>query len=174
MAMIKSSIHISVRFQQKLAGLLERVNRVLCNLKTSNMFATSGVVAFSPEGGLRYALAGHLPILRLRDGKIELLSETNLPLGILPETEFKSASCEMTKGDVLVLVTDGLTEVSGQDGEELGLSEISRALCDCDSNSPKEIAEKLLRTVDRASPQRDDQSLLIIRCLSSQQLATGN
>jgi hypothetical protein len=167
MAMIKSSIHSTLRFQQKLAGLLEEVNRVLCNLKTSNMFATCGVIAFSPEGGLRYALAGHLPILRLSDQRIELLSDTNLPLGILAETEFKSASCEMKKGDVLVVVTDGLTEVSAQDGEELGLSAISSVLRDCDGDPPQKIAEKLLRMVNRGSPQRDDQSLLIIRCLGN-------
>jgi serine phosphatase RsbU (regulator of sigma subunit) len=167
MAMIKSSIHSTLRFQQKLDGLLEEVNRVLCSLKTSNMFATCGVVAFSPETGLRYALAGHLPILRLSDQKIELLSETNLPLGILAETEFKAASCEMRKGDVLVLVTDGLTEILGRDGEELGLTQISQALRDCNGHPPRKIAEEILRRVNRGSPQRDDQSLLIVRCLSN-------
>jgi hypothetical protein len=167
MAMIKSSIHSTLRFEQKLHGLLEEVNRVLCNLKTANMFATCGVVAFSPEGGLLYALAGHLPILRLRDRKVDLLSETNLPLGILAGTEFKAAPCEMKNGDVLVLVTDGLTEVSGQNGEELGLGEISRALSDCDGDPPRKIAEKILRAVSRGSPQRDDQSLLVVRCLGN-------
>jgi sigma-B regulation protein RsbU (phosphoserine phosphatase) len=116
---------------------------------------------------LLYALAGHLPILRLRDRKVDLLSETNLPLGVLPGTEFKAAPCEMKKGDVLVLVTDGLTEVSGQNGEELGLGEISRALSDCDGDPPRKIAEKILRAVSRGSPQRDDQSLLVVRCLSN-------
>ena len=167
MAMIKSSIHSTLRFEQKLHGLLEEVNRVLCNLKTANIFATCGVVAFSPEGGLVYALAGHLPILRLRDRKVDLLSETNLPLGILAGTEFKAAPCEMNKGDVLVLVTDGLTEVSGQNGEELGLGEISRALSDCDGDPPRKIAEKILCAVSRGRPQRDDQSLLVVRCLSN-------
>ena len=167
MAMIKSSIHSTLRFEQKLHGLLEEVNRVLCNLKAANMFATCGVVAFSPEGGLRYALAGHVPILRLHDQKVELLSESNLPLGILAGTEFKSALCEMKKGDVLALVTDGLTEASGEGGEELGLGEISRALSDCDGDPPRKIAERILRAVSRGSPQRDDQSLLIIRYLGN-------
>jgi hypothetical protein len=165
MAMIKSSIHTTLRFQPKLDGLLEEVNRVLCDLKTANMFATCGVIAYSPEGGLRYALAGHLPILRLRDQKIELLSESNLPLGIVAETGFKAAPCEMKKGDVLVVVTDGLTELPGRDGEELGLSQISQALRGCDGDSPRKIADEILRGVNRGSPQRDDQSLLVVRRL---------
>jgi sigma-B regulation protein RsbU (phosphoserine phosphatase) len=167
MAMIKSSIHTTLRFQPKLDGLLEEVNRVLCDLKTANMFATCGVIAFSPEGGLRYALAGHLPILRLRDRKIEVLSESNLPLGVVPDTGFKAASCGMETGDVLVVVTDGLTEILGRDGEELGLSQIAQVLRDCDGHSPRRIAEEILRGVNRGSPQRDDQSLLVVRCVSN-------
>jgi len=73
-------------------------------------------------------LAGHLPILRLRDRKIEMLSESNLPLGIVPDSRFRAISCEMLKGDVLVVVTDGLTEVAGKDGEEHGFRWISEAL----------------------------------------------
>src|SRR5215472_6377757 len=117
MAMVKSAIHTALRFHPKADGLLEAVNWVLCSLKATNMFATCGLIAFSQEHGLRYALAGHLPILRLRDQTIEMLSEGNLPLGIVPEGKFEATPCEMTKGDVLVVVTDGLTEVTDQDGE---------------------------------------------------------
>src|SRR5258708_5359283 len=127
------------------------------------MFATCGLIAFSPEYGLRYALAGHLPILRLRDRKIEMLSESNLPLGIVPDSRFHATSCEMLKGDVLVVVTDGLTEVTDKNGEEHGFRWISEALIEHGSRPAKEIAEKILQIVSQHGARNDDQSLLVVR-----------
>jgi sigma-B regulation protein RsbU (phosphoserine phosphatase) len=166
MAMIKSAIHTALRFRPKTDGLLEAVNWVLCSLKATNMFATCGLIAFSPEYGLRYALAGHLPILRLRDQAIDMLSEGNLPLGIVPEGKFEAKPCEMRKGDVLVVVTDGLTEVSGQDGEEHGFRHISQALRDHGDRPSKEIAGQILDSTNGRRAPSDDQSLLIVRRLA--------
>jgi len=166
MAMIKSAVHTALRFRPKADGVLEAVNRVLCSLKATNMFATCGLLAFSPEHGLRYALAGHLPILRLRDQAIEMLSESNLPLGISPDGNFQAIPCETKKGDVLVVVTDGLTELSGQDGEEHGFRRISQALRDHGGRSAREIAGQILRSTNGSKAPSDDQSLLIVRCLA--------
>jgi hypothetical protein len=163
MAMIKSSIHTALRFQPRADGLLEEVNRVLCSLKATNMFATCGLIAFSPEHGLRYALAGHLPILRLRDRKIEMLSESNLPLGIVSDSRFSATACEMLKGDILVVVTDGLTEMAGKDGEEHGFRWISQALIEHGARPAREIATEILKAVNQRGTRNDDQSLLIVR-----------
>jgi len=168
MAMIKSSVHTALRFQPQLDGLLEEVNRVLCSLKATNMFATCGVIAFSPERGLRYALAGHLPILHLRGQEIGRLCESNVPLGVIPDAKFTATSCELEKGDVLVVVTDGLTEASGKDGEELGLTCISQALRESGSRPAKEIATQILAEVQERGKQSDDQSLLIVRRIAGQ------
>jgi len=163
MAMIKSSVHTALRFQPQLDGLLEEVNRVLCSLKATNMFATCGMIAFSPEHGLRYALAGHLPILHLRGREIDLLREGSLPLGIVPSGKFQAISCELKEGDVLVVLTDGLTEVSGKNGEELGLDWISQALRENGPRPAKEIAAQILAAVQGRGKQSDDQSLLVVR-----------
>lgn len=166
MAMVKSAIHTALRFRPKTDGLLEAVNWVLCSLKATNMFATCGLIAFSPEHGLRYALAGHLPILRLHGRAIEMLSEGNLPLGIASESKFEATPCEMTKGDVLVVVTDGLTEIFEEDGEEHGFSRISQALRDHSECPAKEIAGRILSSTNGRGTPSDDQSLLIVRRLA--------
>jgi serine phosphatase RsbU (regulator of sigma subunit) len=97
---------------------------------------------------------------------IEMLSEGNLPLGIVPEGKFEATPCEMTKGDVLVVVTDGLTEVSDQDGEEHGFRHISQVLRDHGDFPTKEIAEQILSSANGRTAPSDDQSLLIVRCLA--------
>ena len=164
MAMIKSSIHTAFEHQPDGGCLLEVVNRVLCSLEVRHMFATCGLIAFSPERGLQYALAGHLPILCLHGPAIETLSETNLPLGIFPGVKFEASSCEMKKGDLLVIVTDGLTEVTAADGEELGFRGISKVLLMNGDRPIREVAEEILETASKGT-RSDDQTLLLVRCV---------
>lgn len=164
MAMIKSSIHTALQHQPDAGYLLEVVNQVLCSLEVRHMFATCGLIAFSPERGLQYALAGHLPILRLDGQTIETLSETNLPLGIFPGIKFEAFSCEMKKGDLLVIVTDGLTEVTATDGEELGFRDISKVLLMNRDRPIRDVAEEMLGTASKGT-RSDDQTLLLVRCV---------
>ena len=162
MAMIKSSVHTALQHQPDAGCLLEEVNRVLCSLQLKHMFATCGSIAFSPERGLQYALAGHLPIPRLNADGIEMLSESNLPLGIFPDAKFQACSCEMKQGDVLAIATDGLTEVIGADGEEIGFRGISKVLLRSAGRPLKDVAADVLSTVSGAV-RSDDQTLLLVR-----------
>lgn len=164
MAMIKSSVHTALQHQPDAGCLLEVVNQVLCSLEVRHMFATCGLIAFSPERGLQYALAGHLPILRLRGQTIETLNQTNLPLGIFPGSKFEAFPCEMKKGDLLVIVTDGLTEVTAADGEELGFRGISKALLMNRDRPIRDVAEEILGTGSKGT-RSDDQTLLLVRCV---------
>ena len=164
MAMIKSSVHTALQHQPHPGPLLKEVNRVLCSLQLKHMFATCGLVAFSPEGGLQYSLAGHLPIPRLHADEIEMLGESNLPLGIFPEAEFQAFSFGMQRGDILAIATDGLTEVVAEDSEEIGFRGISKALLQSKERPLKDVAADVLSAVSFAA-RSDDQTLLLVRCL---------
>ncbi len=181
MAMIKSSAHTAMRLRHGSDGLLEGINAVLCSLKAPNMFATCAFVAYTPdvflgtrdsgldptqsrfEAGLRYSLAGHLPLIRRRDKEVELHAAENLPLGVFPDTIFQSLPLDMQKDDVLVLLTDGLTEVFDKAGTELGFDAISVVVRDTGARPLPEIAAAIFERASRHGPPSDDQSLLLIR-----------
>jgi len=163
MAMIKSSAHTTTRLRNGSDGLLEGINAVLCSLKAANMFATFAFVAYSPQSGLRYSLAGHLPIVQWRLNQIELLASGNLPLGVFSDTPFESLPLYLQKDDVLVMVTDGLTEVFDKAGSELGFSAISDVVRDAGGRPLREIANAIFERARRHGPSSDDQSLLLIR-----------
>lgn len=162
MAMIKSSIHTALQHQMNAGCLFDEVNRVLCSLQLQHMFATCGAVAFSPEEGLQYVLAGHLPLVRAREETIEMLHESNLPLGIFGDRKFQAFPCDMKIGDLLAVVSDGLTEVIAGDGDELGFRGISKALMGSSKDPLRDLAAETLRTADSAA-RNDDQTLLLVR-----------
>ena len=163
MAMIKSAASINMRSDPASENLLAGINDVLCSLNTGNTFATLGVLAWSPEGGARYALAGHLPVMLCREKKIELLPAQNMPAGLFPNTTFVSSTIAVNLGDVLAIVTDGLTEVANKRGEEMGMAAVAEVLRERGDRPLEELAAAVFAAVDRHGPRNDDQSLLFVR-----------
>ena len=163
MAMIKSSSAMSMQFDPQANGLLAGLNEVLCSLKTGNMFATFGLLAWSAQHGLRYSLAGHLPILLNRDGEVKFLAAQNLPIGVFPDTSFESTAIEPSAGDLFAIITDGLTEVFDKQGRELGIDAIAEILRKTSGRPLDHIASAVFRQATEYGARSDDQSLLLVR-----------
>ena len=93
------------------ADLLRHLNYAACHL-TEGIAGTVVCGRYDPETRvLRWARAGHLPPVLVRDGAAEMLP---LPGGVLlgldPDAEYEEATLPMRGGDTLLLFTDGLIE----------------------------------------------------------------
>jgi serine phosphatase RsbU (regulator of sigma subunit) len=93
------------------ADLLRHLNYAACHL-TEGIAGTVVCGRYDPETRrLRWARAGHLPPVLVRDGKAEMLP---LPGGVLlgldPEAEYEEVTLSLRSGDALLLFTDGLIE----------------------------------------------------------------
>jgi hypothetical protein len=93
------------------AELLRHLNYAACHL-TERIAGTVICGQYAPDTRvLRWARAGHLPPVLVRDGAAEMLP---LPEGVLlgldPKAEYEEASCQLRVGDTLLLFTDGLIE----------------------------------------------------------------
>ncbi len=123
------------------------------------------VAAAAAGGAVEFTLVGHPPILRVRAGVVTEVSESHIPLGIMPAWTFTSATLDVQPGDLLVLVTDGLFEVFDAKDREFGLEGIKEVLASASSADRPlaDIASRLLERVREFGPQLDDQTLLLIR-----------
>lgn len=105
-------------------------------LKESDTEAFSSafyLVADVTKGEARFANAGHPSglILRRTAGTVEWLQVTSPyqpPLGLIGETTYRTSRCAITKGDSIVLFTDGLYEVENGAGEHLGAQRLIDAV----------------------------------------------
>jgi sigma-B regulation protein RsbU (phosphoserine phosphatase) len=115
-------------------------------------------------GTLEYCVAGHLPILRVgRDGRVYEHTTPQIPLGVFPDQRFVSAQLECAPGELIAIVTDGLTEVFDRSDQEFGLDQLKTVIA-ADRDAPLErIAELVVARVREHGPQIDDQTLLLIR-----------
>jgi serine phosphatase RsbU (regulator of sigma subunit) len=167
MAMLKTSIRSGLGANSSPDGLLEAVHRTLYPLKMPNMFATAAVLQLQPGSkSVTYSLAGHPALMRYCSQQrviVEYASQS-LPLGILPEQQFATDRLECDPGDVLLLLTDGFSEVFDVNAVELGVEPIKSAFLKAADRPLSEIFDRLRNVSLSFGKQDDDQTILLVRC----------
>ncbi|MFE3148561.1 SpoIIE family protein phosphatase [Streptomyces sp. NPDC059218] len=112
---------------------------------------------------LQIANAGHIPpvLVRAEDGRAELLTlPTGAPIGV-GGVAFETATVRVRPGDRLILCTDGLVEVRGQD-IGAGLA----ALCASAAHpaaSMDDACDTIIRALNPRGGRKDDVALLMAR-----------
>lgn len=165
MAMVKSAVRMGTRERMPLGAFLGNLNRVLKSVSAPNVFVTFAGLAGDGSGELHFALAGHLPILHYRKG-VALVEEhavSNLPLAVLPDSLFATATIHCEPGDVLVLLTDGFTEASNTKGEELGFEPLKALLVRLAGAPLPELMRAMRELALQHGKQNDDQTALLVR-----------
>ncbi|HEY0804952.1 MAG TPA: SpoIIE family protein phosphatase, partial [Pseudonocardiaceae bacterium] len=112
---------------------------------------------------LRWARAGHLPPLLVRDGVAEFLPlPDGIMFGVTAEPGYTDTDVVLRQGDVLALFTDGLVERHGESLDE-GLARLRASAHDVDDD----IDHYCNRLLDHIEPNRsDDTCLVVIRVAS--------
>ena len=97
------------------AELLRMLNRVVCDI-TAGVVGTVVCGLYHPDTRvLRWARAGHLPPVLVRDGTArELPLPGGVLLGMDPDAGYEEAIESLRPGDTLLLFTDGLIERRGK------------------------------------------------------------
>lgn len=122
------------------------------------------------EGGkVEYALAGHEPILHYhaRTKIVTPLSMEQFPLGLFSHATFSSGVIDAEPGDILTLLTDGLLDVTNAGEEEFGNQRICDILLQNAGRPLPELTERIFTAAAQHGHQQDDQTLVLVRALSS-------
>jgi hypothetical protein len=100
------------------ADLLRRLN-ILMTARQQGGFATCICARLSPDGALTFANAGHLA--PYRNGE-EMPVGSGLPLGLAASADYSEIALEITPGDVVTFLTDGVVEAQSPTGELFGFA----------------------------------------------------
>jgi PAS domain S-box-containing protein len=122
---------------------------------------------------LAYASAGHVPgYILAADGTIKSrLESIDVPLGLFAgRSFFSSGEIQLTSGDLLFLITDGITEAERPDQVQFGAERALEYVRAHRSESAHQIAHGLYEAVRQFSdgmPQSDDISIVICKADAS-------
>jgi sigma-B regulation protein RsbU (phosphoserine phosphatase) len=154
---------------QRLAppDMLRKLNVMLLERKIEGHFITLTYAIWEPKTKrVRLANAGMpLPLL-IRKGHAQPIRVEGVPLGLLENTDYEETQLTLEKGDLLALYSDGLAEAAKPTHEEFGNRRMENILRENAQSPMNQIIEHLFTEVARheaGHPQRDDQTLLLIR-----------
>jgi len=114
---------------------------------------------------LLYVNAGHTWPMLFHAGEPQpsKLEEGGMLLGVLPAAAYKCGRSVLKPGDVLLLMTDGLTEASNASGEEYSWERVTAIARDVLRRSAREIVDAVFRNVMEFadSSQHDDDKIVV-------------
>ncbi|MFG2097728.1 SpoIIE family protein phosphatase [Streptomyces sp. NPDC048612] len=150
-------------------AVLERLNAAILDEGSRSRFLTLlyGELWPQEDGGavLKVVCAGHPLPLRLRqDGTVEPAAEPQPLLGVMDDLELYEQTVTLDPGDVLLCVTDGVTE-RREGTRMLGDDGLTDVLTTCTGLTAGAVAARVLRAVERfaAEPASDDMAILAMR-----------
>ncbi|MGW7367601.1 SpoIIE family protein phosphatase [Streptomyces sp. NPDC054841] len=150
-------------------AVLERLNAAILDEGARSRFLTLlyGELWPQEDGSalLKVVCAGHPLPLRLRqDGSVEPAAEPQPLLGVMEDLELYEQTVTLDPGDVLLCVTDGVTE-RREGTRMLGDDGLIDVLTTCTGLTAGAVAARILRAVERfaAEPASDDMAILAMR-----------
>ncbi|MDJ0464758.1 SpoIIE family protein phosphatase [Streptomyces sp. H27-C3] len=150
-------------------AVLERLNAAILDEGARSRFLTLlyGELWPQEDGSsiLKIVCAGHPLPLRLRqDGSVEAAAEPQPLLGVMEDLELYEQTVTLDPGDVLLCVTDGVTE-RREGTRMLGDDGLADVLATCTGLTAGAVAARILRAVERfaAEPASDDMAILAMR-----------
>ena len=143
---------------------------------TGDHFLTGVIVEIDARAGrLRYASAGHPPMLLTEGGEVMALWPTGPLLGPLA-ADWADLQAPIRPGASLVIYSDGLTETKAADGDELGVEWLTAVLeGQGGQTDPEALADACFEGLDPVltDARRDDITLVVVGRPSAGQDAVG-
>jgi serine phosphatase RsbU (regulator of sigma subunit) len=178
MAETKGVVQALAPVMASMAELLEGTNGALLHNSPSltslrRSFVTLGLLSIGKKG-VRYARAGHTPLLHVRaDGSYKFLQPLGMAVGLIRQAIFVEAldeiSIDVQPGDILILFSDGITDSRDPDGQPLGYDRLAAYVRDnLDILNARDLTLKILASVAEFTNSGnfdDDATLVVMRCL---------
>lgn len=149
-----------------LAGFLREAARAVRRMDLGRMAMALSLVRLEGKT-LTVSAAGMPPVLvfRRETGRAEEIALTGMPLGGLA-FEYQETRTGVAPGDTILLLTDGLPELTDAQGEPLGYARVRAAFEALGERAPEEVIAGLTETAEAwagSEVARDDITLVVIK-----------
>ena len=149
------------------AELLRQLNQLVCDRRVEDRYMTICFATWQKaRHHLRIANAGQTQPLLWKDGRVEQLKLEGFPIGIFDDVAYDEWSVKLSRGDILVLFSDGLTEAANRDGHFFGAERLCALLEAHRGLSSNKLADRILdevREFTQGAAIRDDRALVVMK-----------
>ncbi len=172
-AAARYSVRSYALIDPRCSHVMTLANEALCKDTQDEMSMLTAFLAIidTASGVMTYSTAGHEPaVLCASSGTIRELEQGEMPLGVMESTVYREHSVQLSPGDSVVVVTDGITEARTAGAVLFRKKGVIEYLSNNAPTSPYEIAGGLLATaVAHAGGElQDDAAVVVMRLAPGQ------
>ncbi|MBM4145074.1 MAG: GAF domain-containing protein [Nitrospira sp.] len=146
--------------------VMNRLNSLLSKTPRGMFLTAIYMIMDTRNGGAVISVAGHPPFLWITQKGVKVSSlVSGAPLGIIPE-DYSSGAISLSKGDRLLLITDGVFEAKNKKGQRIGFSGLLRFVKK--NKNDKRLVKKIAEYVNifsRGAEKADDLTIVEVKYL---------
>jgi serine phosphatase RsbU (regulator of sigma subunit) len=167
-ALARHTLRAAAVYESRPSAVLALLHRALRDARDDGRFCTVAYCDFElHDGGARMVLscAGHpLPLVLRRSGVVEPVGKLGTLLGADVEPMLADVAVDLVPGELVVLYTDGVTEVRAAQEEVFGHRDLAELVRRCAGMHPDGVAQQIEDAVLAAAGgrPRDDIAVLVI------------
>lgn len=146
-----------------------RANAMIISEQRSRMFATTWISYINlSTGEMEFSSGGHNPALiyRATTHSCEYVNASGVAVGIFKEADYVLEHTKLNPGDIMILYTDGITEVIDDSEEEFGEGRLETLIMYHKDLSAQELTDRIIEAIATFAGDQelfDDATLVIIK-----------
>jgi phosphoserine phosphatase RsbU/P len=159
-SIVQGMMYAQINSGASLVDAVNAVNAFLCARVSGTKYVTLAALHCRRDGSAELLNGGHIPPLLVEpDGRVCVIQDGDMPVGMLPEAAFHTIPITIPRGGRVVLLSDGVSESENAAGEQFTIPMFEQYLTD------RNPIAAVFSAVDRFSdgiPQADDRTMLTI------------
>jgi phosphoserine phosphatase RsbU/P len=168
MTAFRALLRTKVRSRARPANIASAINQLLPEFTGDKHFVTVLYAELDAlSGNLTYVTCGHPPPLLLhKNGEVEKISSHDPALGIFQNLHYSDEEIKLVAGDIMVLYTDGVVELTNQHGQFFGIQRLVEVIRENQQLTAAEIIYKIIQASQDFSDyygSLDDFTLIVVR-----------
>jgi sigma-B regulation protein RsbU (phosphoserine phosphatase) len=149
------------------ALMLGNLNDALQERKLESQYVTMLFAVWNDESRtLQVANSGAVQPIFCRSGETVTVRAEGFPLGLFPDVTYDEFNVATQPGDVIVFVSDGISDAENDKDEMYGQDQLAAMICSHREQSAQEIADAILDDVARfqgANDRFDDETIVVLK-----------
>lgn len=174
MSKVQAMIQFAAKIFQSPKDILIEVNKQIHNRIDKKSFITTIVALFDLEKmTVKICRAGHNPAIYSVNGKLNILKNKGIGLGLESENIFdihlEETEIKISNDNVFVFYSDGLTEAMNKNHEEFGTEKFLEIIESNRHNSCSSIQKEIINSVSdfRGEAEQNDDITLVVTKIKS-------
>ncbi len=163
---VRTALRAHAEHEYAIGEIISRVNQTLYRDTEAEQFATLSYGVLNETTRMfTYVTALCPPPIVVRDGAITELDTGGLAVGILPDQEYAQARLQLEPGDLLVMYSDGYSEIFNEDDEMFGDERVRDCVLAKAHLDPEDLIEELEAEIEgflRGSDHGDDRTIVVV------------